>query len=237
MAWIHDRYAYNNRLQLGYNEYLRPLAMGTEWQGIRIGIRYAVLDAGRTNIGNWGLVVGVCRGVTGGVQSSASEWIGGGIFGAALPTYGNAGGGAATNFTAATPNYWTTGNTPNVAYKSNTTATYAAATGASHFITATNQGGAWGGQVMGQIFVDIQKGSPNYSFQVWYTDTFGKAQTNVTDAVFMSNLEFFTSTNITGGGGKTLAYSGAGLFDTLSVAHYRAWPPVEIDMIGVCRYY
>lgn len=234
MAWIHDRYTLNNRLQLGNNEYLRTLQMGSEWQSLRIGIRYSVVDAARTTVGNWGLIVGVCNGLSGIQAASTTDYMGGGIFGAAVPS--GTTGGISMAFNASTPNYYSMSNAPNCVYKTGSTYLYGGASVVTHYIPGSGAGGAYATQVMGQLFVDIQKGSPNYTLQVWYTNAAATAQTHVTDAVFMSNLETWTSTNLTGGGAKTLAYAGNGLFDTLSIAHYRAWPPIEIDMIGIARW-
>lgn len=232
--WTHDRYVLDTRLQLGYEEFVRPLSMGTNWQSLRIGIRFAINDSARVAISNWALVMGVCQGNTSLLAASTTDWIGGGMFGAALPA--GIAGGVTNAFAAGPPNTFSVGSAANVLWKNNVSFLYGSATASTTFYVGTGAGGGYGAQNMSHIYVDILKGSPNYTITPYYVSTALIAQTHITDIVFRQNMEATTpTTSLSSAGAKTLAYTGSGLFDTLSIAHFKSWPHIEIDSIWVVR--
>ena len=90
---------------------------------------------------------------------------------------------------------------------------------------------------MGYIIRDITRGSPNYTFGTYYYISGAAASVNITDSVFMTALEGGgLAANLSDPGARSVAYSGAGVFDTLSIVGWRGFPQLEIDSIGVCRY-
>ena len=241
MAWIFDRYTYSKRLQLGHEEYVRPLTMGTNWQSIRIGVRFCVNDSARAPLVQatpntaCALYLGVKQGSTGPslFSNSVTDWIGGGQIGSALPPLsGN------MPFNAGTPNYFSGGAAQtNALWKTGATSTFTAADSVGCFWQGSGQPGSYGSGFMSQAYVNITKGSPNYTITSYYCNSIAQVQTNVTEVAFLTALESQTTpANTTAGNAKSLAYTGAGLFDTLSIASWRSWPHIEIDMIGVCRF-
>ncbi len=211
--------------------------MGTDWSSLRIGVRFCVNDAARstyTNIGAYGyaLGLGVCQGTTTSwLDDTVTDWMGGGYIGStAAPS------GAFNTHTAGTPNYYTMVNgRPNALRKSGSSYTWGSETGVGWYITGSGSGGAYAGQYMSCVYVDITKGSP-YSINIYYCNSIANAQTNITNAVFIANMETTgTPSNTSATGAKTIAYSGSGLFDSLSVYCTRSWPVTEIDAIAVTR--
>jgi len=238
MAWIFDRYNYNQRLQLGREEFIRPLPMGTNWQSLRIGIRFCMNDASRVGfntVSSWGfgIYLGVQEGMTTSfLAETVTDWIGGGAVGSVYPPTGALGGG----FTLGTPNYWTANMRPNALRKAGASNTFGTESSVSTFITGSGLGGVLGSQFMEGLYIDITKGSPNYSFNIFYPSTAVQAQTNITSAAFLTNVESTgTPTQSTASGAKTVAYSGNALFDHLSVVYTRFWPHLEIDGIAAVR--
>lgn len=237
MAWFFDRFTYNRRLQLAHEEYVRPLTMGTDWNNIRIGVRFCINDSWRGTlsgvVNSCALYLGVRQGSTGPsfFDDNLVDWIGAGHIASTIPpTSGNG------NYTAGTPGYYSLSNTsPNAVWKTGASATFATISSVTPNWVGSGAPGAYGGGFMSQLHVDIIKGSP-YTFNTYYC-TAAQVVVNVTDAAFMTALENQTTpTNMTQAVGKTIAYTGAGLFDTLSIVSWRTWPPIEIDMIGVARF-
>jgi len=235
--WAFDRYVYNTRLQLGREEVIRPLAMGTNWQKIRIGVRLCISDAFRgTGLGTpfgFGLGLGVCQGsTTSFLADTVTDWIGGGALGQTAAPSGS------LVFAASTPNTFAlNGGRPNALWKVGSTYTFTAEDSAQQFFVGSGTGGAYAGQFMSQMYLDITKGSPNYTIQLWYNSTAGAAQTNITNTAFLTNMENqATPTGMQPAGAKSLAYIGAGLFDCLSIVNFKSWPNTEIDSLAVVRY-
>jgi hypothetical protein len=236
MAWIFDRYTYNKRLQLAHEEYVRPLSIGTNWQSIRIGIRYCINDSARATIsasysGGFGLYVGVKQGGGPSIFSdSLVDWIGGGYIGQTFPVFG-----LDAAFNAGTPNYFSNLNRLNAMSKIGATTVFTAESIAAFFGVGSGAAGNYGAQFMNHFYVEITKGTPNYTVVIYFPNSAANAQINTTDANFLSFLETTAAPTGTGTATKNLPYSGAGLFDTLSIASYKSWPHIEIDMIGVSR--
>lgn len=241
MAWAYTRYLLNTRLQMGHEEFVRPMPMGTNWQTLRIGIRFCVNDTTRQALGSltsqaqgFALALGVCQGSTSYFADTTTDWIGGGYV-------GNTGGAGyfngQGNFTVGTPNYWTMSlGRPNGLRKTGTTLTFGTESSVNWYLTGSGFGGAYAGQFMSGLYIDIIKGTPNYSVTVSYCNSVANAQVNITNAAFLANMETTASPSNTTSAAKTVAYSGAGLFDTVSVVNNRSWPHIEIDALAVSRF-
>lgn len=235
--WAFDRYVYNTRLQLGREEVIRPLAMGTNWRKIRIGVRLCINDAFRgTGLGTpfgFGLGLGVCQGsTTSFLADTVTDWIGGGALGTAAAPSGS------LVFAAGTPNTFSLNSgRPSYLWKVGSTSTFTAEDSATQFFVGSGTGGAYAGQFMSQMYVDITKGSPNYTLQTFYNVSAAVAQTNITNTVFLTNMENQTTpTGMQAATARTIAYTGAGLFDCLSIVNFKSWPNTEIDSLAVVRY-
>ncbi len=238
MAWIFDRFVNSRRFQMGREELLRPLPFGTDWTRLRIGIRYSVNDSARSayvTAGNYGYCtyLGIQQGTGSFLNSTVADWIGGGNIGSnALPN------GQLNSYNAGSPGYYTMAQgRPNAVWKTGSSYTFASESSVTVYITGSGENAGFGNQYFCGSYVDIIKGSPNYTFNIYYCDTIANAQTNVTEAAFLANMELGgTPTNTTGAAGKTIAYTGSGLFDTLSIIVTRCWPSTEIGSIAVVRY-
>lgn len=242
MAWAYARYLLNTRLQMGHEELVRPLPMGTNWQTLRIGLRFCVNDTARQTFvsstsQNFGfaLALGVCQGNTSYFSDVTTDWIGGGYVGQTPGGAGYFNGQGA--YTVGTPGYWTMNLArPNGVRKTGTSLTFGTESSVQFFLTGSGTGGAYAGQFMSGLYIDIIKGTPNYSVTVSYCNSAANAQVNITNAVFLANMETTASPSNTTSVAKTVAYSGAGLFDTVSVVNNRSWPHIEIDALAVSRF-
>lgn len=243
MAWTFDRYVYNTRLQLGREEFMRPLPMGTNWQSLRVGIRFCANDTARQSMLSAtlqglgvGIAIGVCQGTTTRyLDDTITDWIGGGYTGTASGGAGYFTGYGA--YTAGTPGYWSmNGSRPSAVRKTGASLTFGSDTSVQWFLTGSGGGGAYNGQFLSGLYVDIAKGSPNYTVTVYYAGSAANAQVNITNAVFLANMETTAAPSNTSSTAKTIAYSGAGLFDALSIVSNRSWPHIEIDGIAAVRF-
>jgi len=237
--WIFDRFVYSRRFQMGREELLRPLPFGTDWLSLRIGIRYSVNDSARSNYpvaGNYGYCtyLGVQQGSdTSFLANTVTDWIGG----------GNIGNNAAPNgqlniYTVGSPGYYTMAlGRPNGLWKTGSTYTFATESSVLVYVTGSGENGGYGPQYFCASYVDITKGSPNYTFNVYYCNSAANAQTNITEATFLANMESgATPSQTAAASGKTIAYTGQGLFDTLSIVVTKCWPSTEIGSLAIVRY-
>jgi hypothetical protein len=236
MAWIFDRYIYSRRFQIGREEFLRPLPFGTNWQTVRIGVRFSVNDSARSTYagGNWGygMYLGVAQGAsTSFLADTVTDWIGGGYIGSTAQPSGQ------LAFNAGSPNYYLMNlGRPNALRKTGSSYTFTAESSVSIYIVGSGENAGYGNQLFCGCYVDIVKGSP-YTITIYYTNSAANAQTNLTEAAFLTNMESGGTPTLTAvAGAKTLAYTGAGLFDTLSIVCPRSWPSTEIGTLAVVRY-
>jgi len=242
--WIFDRFTYSRRFQMGREEILHPLPFGTNWVSLRIGIRYSINDSARSTSGyaggNWGycLYLGVQEGITTRfLDDTVTDWIGGGNIGNTAQPNGNF-----NSYTAGSPGYYQNGagGRPNALWKRTTTHTFGSESSVSVYFTGSGENGAVSGlgpQYFCGSYVDITKGSPNYTISPYYCNSAANAQANLTETAFLANMESgATPTFTASAAGKTIAYTGSGLFDTLSVVCTRYWPSTEIGSLAVVRY-
>ena len=238
MAWIFDRFTYSRRFQMGREELLRPLPFGTNWVSLRIGIRYSVNDSARSSYraGNYGYCtyLGVQQGsTTSFLNNTVTDWIGGGNVGnTAIPN------GQLSAYTVGSPGYYLQHQgRPNGLWKVGSTHTFATESSVTVYITGSGQNGGYGLQYFCASYVDITKGSPNYTIIPYYCNTTANAQISITEAAFLTNMESGgTPSQTASASAKTIAYTGQGLFDTLSIVVTRCWPSTEIGSLAVVRY-
>lgn len=235
-----ERFVYNKRLQLAHEEIVRPMSMGNDWNIIRIAVRCAINDAPRSatysGISSMALYVGVRNGSTGAslFSDSVPDWVGGGLIGNTYPP-----AGPNSSFNAGTPNTYGAVSRPCAMRKTGSSVTFGTEASVNAFLPGTGAPGLYGAGFMSYVVTDITRGATGTSFTVTtsYCINSAAAQVNITDAVFMNALAAGgTPANLTVPSASVVTYSGAGYFDTLSIAAWRSNPHYEIDSIGVCRY-
>lgn len=208
----------DKRLILSNGQAARAPVYGSSWTKIRIGLRLS-FPAVATLAGTPTLVVGMCNGPAGptdlafgnttttnfvGVRTNAASW-----------TFGGSAG---------TTGYFGSPISFECCKKLVSTITGQGSTlgggGAGLYLSATDI-------VRSVYLVQIEKGSPNYTFRIVGPNTLGAAQTDVTDAQFKSFMELdaaLTSPNlivanyVTLQSNNTLAASEvAGVLDHLNI--------------------
>jgi hypothetical protein len=223
MSFIVETITGDRRIQLASEEFVRPMSIGTNWAKLRIGLRCAVWYAGG-NFSNVVFSAGVCQGQNGFVSTNTVDYIGANFLASMLGTF--------TQTVTSQPFAYSTSGV-----------TYFKKTGSS--VLLTNTAGASGPFIganpqayHSQIFLDIAKGSPNYTFNCWAFNSFAASQTDITRLAFLQALENETApTGLSNVGANiTLAYSGNNLFDSVSIYWNRSTPTLEISDIAICRF-
>ena len=216
-------------LQLGNEEWVRPLSMGNNWSHIRIGLLWAVTGSSTIGTSN-GFAIGVCSGTTHPFNDPAcTNFVG---------IYNN--GGLFFNSNAPN-NYWTlTSSMGHGATK----------VGSTLALTASNMPDSVGMMLpavggtnrRGLLYVDIIKGSPNYT--IWweqYTNSGSNPTVDFTVANLKSGLTQ-TVGSITvagvifndGNGAQTIACSESpGIFDTIDIYSNFAGNPMQIYEVAI----
>lgn len=214
------------RAYLAGNTLRRTLSIGTDWTRLRLGIRFSYEDSGANITGTPRFVMGLCSG-------TLNPW--------------NNGSATTLNFIGVQQN--------------NATVTRSVVGDSNHYAgglqpfkrlgTTTTTGtaftNAWVGSAQpatrrNVLFLDIWKGSPNYTLQAFYRDsTLGS---DVTRAKFIEQIEtlsaVITNHSWTDGGpsgaGKTLAFDEvAGSLNTVNLAWDRSSPKIYISDLAVVR--
>jgi hypothetical protein len=214
------------RAYLAGNTLRRTLSIGSNWTRLRIGIRFSYEDTGATLTGTPRFVLGLCSGTANPWNNGASttlNFIGVRQVNASVTRNIV---GDSTHFAGALQPFKRLGIT-------STTGT-----------TFTN---AWVGSAQpatrrNLLFLDILKGSPNYTLHGFYRDSTVGA--DVTRAKFIEQVEVVSSVvsnhSWTDGGplgaGKTLAFDEvAGALDTVNIAWDRSAPKIYISDLAIVR--
>lgn len=213
----------DKRLVLQKASFARPLDFGTSWNSIRIGLRYCMTDSGANITGTPRFAIGVCSGTTNILgDASPTNWVGG---------ITNA--GTWTRFAGPNPTYYYPGG------------------GGANFYPAESHGGALtiGGTQLGtfligaqpadgyrnMLFVQITKGSPNYTLGMFY---------NSTSVVDVSSEQFYTTieasvpafSGYSNATPRTIAASeGPGAFNALNIWWNQDVANMEFCDIAVVR--
>jgi hypothetical protein len=222
MAFIVDLFStrLDKDLQIGNEEILRPLSIGTNWQKIRIGVRMGIHGSG--NVVGAGFAFGVCTGNSGYKTNLTTEWVG--------AHFGNLVDASTYTYTIAAPPYYTVGSI-----------SFAALTKLAG--VATLRGGATQTSYLSALpttartmmFIDIAKGTP-YTVTTYNPASVANVQTDATTSLFLQGMETDgTPTGITLPGSTTWTHPGPGLMDTLSVTWNRSVPAMNIFDIAVAR--
>lgn len=233
-------------LTIGNEEYLRKLAIGNNWNSLRIGAMLAITPDGTNNITGCKLMIGVCSAnatfanTAGYSAASTTNYIG-----ADLYCPGNTGTPETATYQAGSGNPYfycangTYGVPTSIRRRVATTDTFATIGGnAQRPIAAAGVGSTLRRT---PIYVDIIKGSPNYTVNVWNCQQ-GNSATDFGHTHFLTGFETSTPvlngvtfTQITGSPGVIACSESAGNFDTVSLFWNRDSFPLEVYAIGVRR--
>lgn len=220
-------------LTLPNEELVRTLAIGSDWNKIRLGVLLAVTPDGTNNLGGTALMLGLCSGKTNPYGAATTT----NFVGAAL--HGSAPGG-----TTGTLNYGAGSGNPYFSSGGSWAAgrvgagLISGAGAASSFILTSNVGST---QRRSPVYVDIQKGSPNYTITRWLPDlSQGLFQSgDCSPATFLTSLEVSTPTwqniNLTSSSGAVAASETPGVLDTFDLFWNKAAFPLEVYAIAAYR--
>jgi hypothetical protein len=220
MAYIVENLS-TRRIQLGFEQFTRKMAIGTNWNKIRIGFRACINDLGTSFPGT--LVVGVMQGADYLYRPDVIDFVG-----VSYPNSPPVFSQIWTRTQANGPSY--THGQYYVKRKIKAVWTTAGGVGTSHVISANPA-------MLSSVFVDIEKTTTAYSLT-----PIGSLSTTIADtprSTFITQLECEStplSLNIVGA--TTLNYSGPnGLYDTVCIHWDRAVPTLEITDVCVIRFY
>ena len=230
---IEDKY-----LTLANEEYLRPLSIGSNWTKLRIGMVCALTPNGTNNLLGCRLVLGLCAAATpfantlGYAGATTGNFIGADVIlkSSGLDDYGD------FIYNAGSGNPYFTGTFMAVRRRYGSTATFAAFSSTNQAVAANN--GSL--QRRSLIYLDITKGSPNYSLKP-FVMTAAQAQMDFTPADFLDGLEQSSTPVVNGQTLNTVAAvnhacdESAGAFNTLDLYWNRAAYALEIYALAVYR--
>jgi hypothetical protein len=228
MAFITQTYVGDNTLQLGMEEFVRPMAFGAQWRKIRIGLLFGVYGNPGVNTSvyagsNVNLYVGVCQGVNSGFSNpTPTDAI------VLAPFTSN----SALNY--ATTTYWSAGLNPGRLiwkYGSSTTTVTGGSNSIYGFIPPNRI--AW--------FFDFAMNPRNASSALltpstWITYT---TPSNVSRSQFLASMqnEADPALNTSNLLSASLTYAGNFLLDSVCVWWTRSIPTLLISEISVTRFY
>jgi hypothetical protein len=209
----------DKRIVLSNGQFARKLSIGSNWTRLRLGIRFGMTDLGVAPTGTPRFAAGFCSGLSNlfgdattdnwvGIISNTATWAY-----AAADHYGSVVFGAAKRV--------------------GSTLTVGSNAAGSVSIGAVS---ASTGVQRALFFVDITKGSPNYTVQAF---TAGGTPPDSTIAQFLAQLESSTPSlsGYTWNTSTTIAADeSTGGFDSINVSWDRSSFNAEISDVGVCRF-
>ena len=219
---------------LGNEEIVRPLGIGTTWNRIRIGAMLAFTPDGINNILSCSLTMGVCSTASGFSKVNTPNALGatlGNVTAYADCTYTYTAGGSGN------PYFLVGGLSHMKRVGATTTELAGAAAGGSSIPTTT-------GSIQRMIpwYVDILKGSPNYSIHSYQNNTAAQAERTYSLNAFYDGMEQGTTTMTIDGltwlSSSATAFAfdeTAGALTSVFVYWQKSTTPVEIYAWAVTR--
>lgn len=205
------------------SRFARPLPFSTTWTKLRIAVRWGLTDSGANLTSTPGFAVGVCSGTSN-------------IYGDATVTNFCGVINNAATLTRATGPIRYTGLGLRPGKKVNTTQTL----GGTNVNASLYQFITIDASVRTALFVDITKGSPNYTFDIFYPTN--SAVADISMANFLAQVELTTPAltnytySVTAGSSQTLAVDeSAGTFDTLNFYWDRTVSTLDSDELYIVR--
>jgi len=222
---VSDKY-----LSLANEEFVRTLAIGSNWSRLRLGMLMALTPDEPNNLGGVLFTLGLCAGKTNPFGAASTTNFFGALFGS------NPAGNTLTYVAnSGSPYYWSGRNVMKRVGATTTGAT--GFTSESHRI-ATNTGSL---QRRSLHFVEFLKGSPNYTMTFWTAPLTGMAN-DFTPAHLLDGLEQAGSITVNGetfgaGTAMTLAFDEtAGTLDSVDLFWNRAAHPIEVHALSAYRF-
>lgn len=223
MALITQKITGDKVMELGSEMFIRPMAMGINWQKIRIGIRYA-FNGGSTMPGA-GLMLGVCAGTSWDYDSPYVDLVGG--------HFGSSVFNTLYTFVAGTPSYYTidTTSTLGVTKYGATVSTSGAATNLSYMSANPSASRCI-------YFVDITRGTSTYTVKLWLFNSAAAAQTDRNRQTFTGWMMDETTAGgvLAAGSSGTPTYIGGGLLNSVFVRWNKSSVPIDISDLSVVRF-
>lgn len=214
----------DNRIVLQNSNFARLVPIGTSWNSVRVAIRYAGNNTGANIAGTPRLAVGLCAGTSNiFLDASTTHWVGA-LTNLATWTWHAASGGNMAYYGANWAAAKKIGSTITIGGTMSTCSITADAT------TTTRR----------FMFVDIIKGSPNYTINGFYpagVNVAAAPDVLYTDWLSQFDVASPSFTNHTYNSGTTLAVDEAtdGTLNAVNVAWNQLTPTIEICDVAVLR--
>jgi len=212
-------------ISLGNEEWVRGLTIGTNWSRLRIGILCAANPDGTNNINGCSYALGVCSGTSNPFgAASTANFIGGGRSAGVL------------TYTAGAGNpYYTVTSTTTLRRVGAITST----SGVGTLAFASTVGAV---QRRWPFYVDVVKGSPNYTVLGYHYDQTTPATTFSINSFLDATEQVSAVPNLSGTLLATLLNSAVacdestGVFDTVDFFWNKSLYPVEVYALAVARH-
>lgn len=220
-------------VSLANEELVRTLQIGTDWTKLRIGVLLAVTPDGTNNLASAALMMGVCSGTTNPYGAASTTNFVGAAFHASAP--GATSGTLTYNANSGNPVFTSVGTWP----ATRVGTTLGNATGsATAFMLTTNTGSP---QRRSPLFLDITKGSPNYTVVRWTPSSSQSSFLNgdCTLGELLNMLEVVSPTwlgiALSSISATIAASETAGAFDSVDLFWNKAGFPLEVYALAVAR--
>jgi hypothetical protein len=221
MANIVENIIGDKALQLGNEEFIRQLSFGTDWQRLRIGLRWGVNMS--ATLATPEFIIGLCAGTTYGYRSASTvEFIGSTL----------AHGSVAWTYVAGPPAYFTCGWYRNYLKVGATTTT-----------VQSNSAGHYGPilPTRGFLCLDVVKRTAANQLSVSVSQPYNvpTVQTDASQDTFFRLMEVDILPWIGSYNGSPIAfaYNGTYQFDSVNIAWNDNTNTVEISDLCVTRFY
>ena len=218
--------AQDNRVVVSNGLFIRPIPFGTDWTTIRVGLRWHIRDSGANLVGTPRCFFGLCSGNTL-------------VYGDETATHAVGVDYNATTWTRAATNYAVSGTGSLFGAKkvgSTITRTSAISTA-----WAMGNGAASDSADRTLLYVELTKGSPNFSVRCFFrTTTSSTPPADISEATFLEQLAVSgtpTVTNHSFPAAQNLAVDEGADGDLDHVQFYwdRAMPEMEICDLAIAR--
>ena len=232
---VEDKY-----LSIANEEYVRQLSIGSNWTKLRLGMMCALTPNGTGNLLGCSLVFGLCSAAspfantTGYASATTGNFIGMDV----IISAGGSNNPGDWVYNAGSGNPYFSGTFTAVRRRYGSTATFAAfASGGSQVLPVAGVGST---VRRGLVYLDITKGSPNYTLKP-YNCTTAQGTMDFTPAQFLDGLEQSGTPVVNG---QTLLTEtavnhacdeSAGAFNTLDLYWNRAAYALEVYALAVYR--
>lgn len=217
----------DKRIVLSNSQFARELPFGTTWNKIRVGVRFHMRNTGADLVSTPNFALGVCSGQTN-------------LYGDATTTHFVGTRSTSASWFFSGGNKYLVSNGTILPHKR----VGSTGTSGSAFFPAT----AWGigaqaataGADRSLFFVDILKGSPNFTLQCFGWQNTGAAPVDVSLTNFLLQMELATpnQANHTFSATQTLAVDEGvdGSLDNFMMSWDRTSPEIEVSDIAVTRF-